>query len=165
MTAAIRSQRVYDHRLRTLVQNTGDAHLAIRQGVPPSTARGWLRQSPCSVVSIDIAEMTTIDLQREVLALRRRLEKIFAVLRLVLSVLRLSGFSLARSRLPDGSDKAGLLRTIDRCRAVLPTSDASRSSHSSIVPSSISLLEAERRVRLGRCFVVPSHCSATADQS
>ena len=50
-------QRVYDHRLRALVQNTGDAHLAIRKGVPPSTARGWLRQGPCTVMSIDVAEM------------------------------------------------------------------------------------------------------------
>ena len=49
------------------MQNTGDAHLAIRKGVPPSTARGWLRQDPCTVMSIDIAEMGPLALQREVL--------------------------------------------------------------------------------------------------
>ena len=120
MTTALRSQRVYDHRLKNLVQNTGDAHLAIRQGVPPSTARGWLRQSPCTVISIDVAEMDPLALQREVLVLRHRMQRILAVLRLMLSLLRLSGFSIARSRLPDGSDKAALLRTIERCRDVLP---------------------------------------------
>ena len=120
MPTALRSQRVYDHRLRALVQNTGDAHLAIRQGVPPSTARGWLRQGPCTVVSIDVAEMTPLALQREVLVLRQRIERILAVLRLVLTLLRLSGVSLAKSRLPDGADKAALLRTIERCRGVLP---------------------------------------------
>ena len=34
-----RSQKQYDHRLRLLIQNTGDLDLAVRYGVPRSTAR------------------------------------------------------------------------------------------------------------------------------
>ncbi|MDG1896950.1 MAG: hypothetical protein P8J37_18745, partial [Fuerstiella sp.] len=52
-----RSQKQYDHRLRLLIQNTGDLDLAVRHGVPRSTARGWLKQSRTDVVSIDVLDM------------------------------------------------------------------------------------------------------------
>ncbi|MFM8387103.1 MAG: hypothetical protein ACKOCB_09850, partial [Planctomycetia bacterium] len=44
--ASKRSPRVYDGRLVRVVQITRDPSIAMRQGVPPSTARGWLRQAP-----------------------------------------------------------------------------------------------------------------------
>ncbi len=42
MTTPPRTQRTYDHRLKELVCETGDIRLATKQGVPRSTARGWL---------------------------------------------------------------------------------------------------------------------------
>jgi len=42
MTTTGRSQQRYDHRLRDLVQGTGDVTIATDLGVPRSTARGWL---------------------------------------------------------------------------------------------------------------------------
>jgi len=58
------TQKQYDHRLRSLIQTTGDLDLAIRYGTARSTARGWLKQtrtpkpfsekfSFCDVVSPD----------------------------------------------------------------------------------------------------------------
>jgi hypothetical protein len=76
MPTITRVQRTYDHRLRNLVQTTRDIQLATRHGVPASTARGWLSQSASEVVSIDVLDLDTLRLQREVMLLRRRVAKL-----------------------------------------------------------------------------------------
>ncbi len=63
MSDKTRTQKKYDHRLRDLIQNTGDLDLAVRYGVPRSTARGWLKQSRANVVSIDVIDMDATALQ------------------------------------------------------------------------------------------------------
>ena len=59
-------------------------------------------------------------LQREVLALRRRVDRLVALLRLAVVLLKVSGFSLAKSRLPDGGRKITLLRAIELSRSMIP---------------------------------------------
>ena len=113
-------QKQYDHRLRRLIQNTGDLDLAVRHGVPRSTARGWLKQSRTDVVSIDVLEMDAEALQREVLFLRRRLTRLLALLHLVLVAFKVAGFSFDRVRIPDGARKQRLLRAIERTQTHLP---------------------------------------------
>ena len=83
MSSTTRIQRRYDHRLRALVQTTGDLELAIRHGVPRSTARGWLTQTTTEVVSLDVLELDTVRLQHEVILLRRRIARLVSLLRLV----------------------------------------------------------------------------------
>jgi transposase InsO family protein len=61
-----------------------------------------------------------MQLQQEVLRLRTRIQKLIALLRVLLVVLRISRFSFGQTRLPDGHDKGSLLRVIDRSRSVLP---------------------------------------------
>ncbi|MCH8242361.1 MAG: transposase [Planctomycetes bacterium] len=112
--------RSYDHRLRDLVRSTGDIGHATRRGVPRSTARGWLTPARAEVVTVDIVDMDVLNLQQEVLALRKRVEWLVALLRLVVVLLKVSGFSLACARLTDGATKVSLLRAIDRSRSVLP---------------------------------------------
>jgi transposase InsO family protein len=114
-----RPQHRYDHRLRELVQRTADLTIATDLGVPRSTARGWLRICP-PVVSLDVADLTALELRDEVLTLRRRVQKLAALLRLALTLLRVSGFTLSGERLPDGRAKMQLLRAIDQGRACLP---------------------------------------------
>ena len=48
--------------------------------------------------------------------LRRRVEKLAALLRLALALLRASGFRLSGERLPDGPAKLRILRAVDRAR-------------------------------------------------
>ena len=120
MPTTTRLQRRCDHRLRNLVQTTGDLELAIRHGVPRSTARGWRTKTTTEVVSLDVLELDTIRLQHEVIRLRRRIARLVSLLRLVLIVLKVSGSSLARVRLPEGTAKLRLLRAIERSRAHLP---------------------------------------------
>lgn len=74
-------QQRYDHRLRDLVRRTGDVTLATDLGVPRSTARGWVRAAPTVIVSLDVADLTEPELRQEILKLRRRVEKLAALLR------------------------------------------------------------------------------------
>src|SRR5215469_17475644 len=115
-----RSQQRYDHRLRNLVQRTGDVTVAMELGVPRSTARGWLGETPRVIVCLDVTELTDPELRQEVLKLRRRVRKLTALLRLALALLQASGFRLTVARLPEGRDKLRILRAVDRAREHVP---------------------------------------------
>src|SRR6516225_1619270 len=119
MTTA-RPQQRYDHRLRELVQRTGNPTIATDRGVPRSTARGWLRTLPTVVVTVDVADLTELELREEILKLRRRVQKLAALLRLALALLRISNFTLASERLPDGRDKQRIMDAIDQAHACIP---------------------------------------------
>ena len=120
MPTTARPQHRYDHRLRNLVQRTGDVTIATDLGVPRSTARGWLGKAPKVVVSLDVTDLSASALQQEVLELRRRVKKLTALLRLALALLRSSGFTLTHERLPDGRAKIRILRAVDRAREFVP---------------------------------------------
>jgi hypothetical protein len=120
MPSTSRSQQRYDHRLPDLVQRTGDLSIATDLGVPRSTARGWLGATPRVVVTLDLAALTEPELQQEILKLRRRVEKLAALLRLALALLRASGFTLSGERLPDGLAKRRILRAAERAHESLP---------------------------------------------
>ena len=100
MAATNHTQHRYDHRLRNLVRTTRDIHCAIQRGVPRSTARGWLRDSEVPIVTVEALNLEATQLQREVLRLSRRVQKLIALLRVLLVVLRMSGYSLSQARLP-----------------------------------------------------------------
>jgi len=78
MPTMARPQRRYDHRLRNLVQRTGDVTSATDLGVPHSTARGWLGKTPNVMVSLDVTDLRASELQQEVLSLRRRVKRLTA---------------------------------------------------------------------------------------
>lgn len=116
MTSTIRTLRRYDHRLREMVCNSKNIDAALSQGVPRSTARGWLAPRTALVVTVPATSHDTIHLQQQVIALRSRIDQLVSLLRLITVLLKVAGFSLARVRLPDGTAKARLLRAIDRSR-------------------------------------------------
>src|SRR5687768_16824432 len=120
MTTVSRPQQRYDHRLRDLVQRTGDLTIATDLGVPRSTAREWLRATPTIVVSLEVADLTEQELRQEILKLRRRVEKLAALLRLALALLHTSGFKLSGARLPTGADKRRILRAADQAHGCMP---------------------------------------------
>jgi putative transposase len=129
MTSANRIQQRYDHRLRDVVRSSGNIKHATQLGVPRSTARGWLISDPVAIVSSDVFDMDILSLQEEVLALRKRVKWIVALFRLVVAVMKASDFSLDNSRLPEGEQKARLLRAIDSSLSVLPLRVALRLLH------------------------------------
>jgi hypothetical protein len=120
MSTKSRPQQHYDHRLRDLVRRTGDLTIATDQ-VPRSTARGWLRATPTVVVTLQLGDLTEPELRQEIRKLRRRVEKLAALLRLALALLDAAGFRLPGERLPDGPAKRRILRAVDRARGCLPS--------------------------------------------
>jgi transposase InsO family protein len=116
MTAR-RSPRVYDSRLVRVVQLSRDPSIATRQGVPASTARGWLRQAPRHVV-LDADDRLFLDLHRRLAKLERRCQRLAAILRLFVVLFRVLKPDLSHVRFV-GLDKARLLRAVDRTRGVL----------------------------------------------
>ena len=119
MTTRSRRQQRYDHRLRELVQRTGNVAIATALGVPRSTARGWVVAGANVVVSLEGDDRTAQDLRQEILKLWRRVEKLAALLRLALALVRASGFSLSTARLPEGEAKLRILSAIDHARDCL----------------------------------------------
>jgi hypothetical protein len=71
-------------------------------------------------VTVDAVDMDGTQLQREVLQLRRRIQKLTALLRVLLVAFRISGYSLSRLRLPEGGNKRSLLQAVERSRSALP---------------------------------------------
>jgi hypothetical protein len=61
--------------------------------------------------------MDAMQLQHEVVALRRRNARLIALLRLIVTVLKVTGFSLSQARVPEESAKRQLLRAIEQSRA------------------------------------------------
>ena len=119
-------RRVYDHRLREMTCEEGDTHLFTGMGVPRSTFVSWLRRGPREVVTLDVVAQDTIDLQAEVLRLRRRCAMLLAITRLFALLVRLSGARLDETRLPIGADKEKVLKAVARARASIPLAVASR---------------------------------------
>jgi len=60
---------------------------------------GWLCNPPQQVVTLDVLSMEEQELEREVLMLRQRIRKLLALLRLLVVLLRISGFTLVNERI------------------------------------------------------------------
>lgn len=114
-----RTQRTYDHRLRDWVRRTGDVAIAVRLGVPRSTAAGWLRRGSPTVVTTEQLAANDSDPRIEVLRLRRRVGKLRVVVRLLAAVQRVLDIDLERRRIDDVEAKLRLLRAIDRAQPEL----------------------------------------------
>jgi putative transposase len=118
MNAEGPSRRSYDHRLRAIVNEGRDPSLLADLEIPRSTVSSWMARGPVEVVTLD--RLDKIDLQVEVLKLRRRVRVLATVVGLLKAVIRASGFEMAGQRLPTHGQKSGLLATIDRAITRLP---------------------------------------------
>jgi len=115
--AAKRTQRRYDHRLLRLVQDTGDASIATRIGVPRSTAAGWLRRPPAIVTTAPRLDEPSADLHLRIAKLEARVARLAGTLRIMFAVLRILRPDLAHVRI-DAEGKRRLLHAVDRSRRV-----------------------------------------------
>jgi hypothetical protein len=118
MISTKRSRHSYDHRLRDLVRSTGNVEQATSRGVPRSTARGRLSARPAPVVTLDVVDQDLVKMQQQVLVLRRRADRLLALLKVFVVLWKLSGYSVGRN--PDPAGKLRPLAAIDRTRAVMP---------------------------------------------
>ena len=69
------------------MRTTGDPGVVAEFGIPPSTARGWLHATYQPVLTANVLERDQLELQLEVVELRRRNRRLAAVIRLLLALL------------------------------------------------------------------------------
>jgi len=126
MYKSTRKQRSYDHRLKKLVRSTVNIDVAIQRGVPRSTARGWLTKNMSDVITVDVLETSLVELQHEVVSLRRRNARLIALLRLITTVMKVTRFTLSQIRLPQEAQKLRVLQAIKHSRTHFPLKTALR---------------------------------------
>jgi putative transposase len=113
-------RRTYDHRLREHVVRCGAKAIARHVQIPRLTVSSWRRRGLRPVVTTEpVGEHV-----QHALESRARWEKqaraLAAVVRLLLALLRVSGFRLERNRLLVGEAKAGILRAVSSAEPFLP---------------------------------------------
>jgi putative transposase len=113
-------QRSYDHRLRERVRETGDPRIAVKLGVPRSTAAGWARSAKRPVLTVTGSEPAAeTALRSEVARLRLRVARLTALLRVLFALLHVFEFDLSHRRLVLDASKRRLVRAIDGTSAGL----------------------------------------------
>lgn len=94
-----RQQRRYDHLLIELDCNTGDLGVAVRLGVPRSTAAGGLRGGGAQILGAEPRGANAEDLYRKVARLEGRVRRLTAVLRIVFTLLCILKIDLGQARM------------------------------------------------------------------
>ena len=121
-----RERRSYDYRIKAQVVATGKPNLFPELEIPRSTASSWLHRGLGDVVVLDDDGETDALLRERVVRLECRVSMLTAVLRLVLVLLRISGFRLGLNRVPVAEEKRCILAAIERARKVMPLASALR---------------------------------------
>jgi len=88
--------RIYDYRIREQVVRTGNPDLFPQLEIPRGTALTWIRRGMPEVVWLETPDSDNARLRERIARLERRVVVLTALLRLVLTVLRISGFQLGR---------------------------------------------------------------------
>jgi hypothetical protein len=96
----------------------GPVHARLR--IPRSTVASWKRRGPRPVVSIEAFGQDHQQLLNRLDKVERKARTLAAVVRLLLALLRVSGFRLDGERLPEGLAKATVLRAISSAKPALP---------------------------------------------
>jgi putative transposase len=111
MPATARKQ--YDHRIRQAIVKTGDPDLLPKLAIPDSTRRSWLTRGVADVVTLDVRDAEVVELHAKVARLEKKNAILAAVVRLLVTLVRVTGTTLADARLPSAAAKRRVLRAID----------------------------------------------------
>ena len=98
----------------------------LRPSLESDPATSWIRRGLGNVVSFDEVGQTEAHIRERIAKLERRVSMLTAVLRLVLVLLRLSGFRLGLGRVADAEEKRRILGAIERARQSMPVTSALR---------------------------------------
>jgi len=92
MPQLLPSRRSYDHRIREIVCQTGNPRIFQHLRIPRSTTASWLSRGHRSVVSLDWHhDIASVLDENE--KLKRRAQRQTAIIRLLVVLLKLSGFA------------------------------------------------------------------------
>ena len=119
MVLTTTNKRTYDHRIREAICASGDPNLFPALGIPRWTALSWIRRGCPEVVELNAGHDFDADHHERVRKLERRIAVLIAVVRLLLLMLRLSGFRLDWTRMPEEARKKAVLGVIAKARGTL----------------------------------------------
>ena len=123
-------RRAYDHRLRQHLSHAGPIAASARHfRIPRSTLASWKSRGPRPVVTLEPFNQDRAQLVATITQLERRTQILGAIVRLLLALVRVSGFRLAGERLPEGTAKADVLRAISGAQSALPLAQILRVLH------------------------------------
>ena len=112
MAATARKQ--YDHRIRQAIVQARDPDLFPKLAIPDSTRRSWLTRGVAEVVTLDQRDSEFIELHAAVAKLEKKVAVLTAVVRLLVTLVRVAGITLGQTRLPSAAAKRRVLRAIGR---------------------------------------------------
>ena len=100
---------------------TGNPHLFPKLDIPRATARTWIRRgSRKGVAAANDGPWDVAELRAELEALRAKAETYLAIASVFLVVMKVLGLKLDNQRLPDGPDKAMMLRVLGAASRHVP---------------------------------------------
>ena len=120
------ARRQYDHRMRQAIVKTGDSNLFAKLSIPDSTRRSWLKRGIAEVVTLDGRDTEFVALHADVAKLEKKITILAAVVRLLVTLFRVTGVTLLGVRIPDASGKRRILRTIGRAESAIGRNAALR---------------------------------------
>jgi hypothetical protein len=121
-----RERRTYDHRIKAQIIAAGAPTLFPELQIPRSTAMSWIRRGASEIVALDEDNQNEWQLLKRVAKLEHRVSTLTAVLRLVLTLLRVSGFQLVQARVAEANAKSQILSAVERARKGMPLAAALR---------------------------------------
>jgi putative transposase len=121
-----RRRQTYDHRIKQAIAFTGNPRLHGSIPIPMSTRHTWATGRVGAVVSCAEADAKAYELLDQLGRLKQRSRQQAAVIALLVRLLRVRGGRLGRDRLPDGPDKAAVLRAVSSASKVLALTVALR---------------------------------------
>jgi hypothetical protein len=86
--------RAYDHRIRDLVCEERNSALFAQPGIPPSTTASWIRRGSRPVVTTELFGQDEQQLRVRILKLKRRVQLLLGIARLLFVMVRLFGVRL-----------------------------------------------------------------------
>lgn len=117
MPAALR--RSYDHRIRQAVVEAGSIDLFPALEIPDSTLRSWLQRGPANVVALADEDAEVSVLRARLANLERRVDVLSAVVRLLVTLVRVTGATLTGERVPGEHAKRRILHAIERAEPAI----------------------------------------------
>jgi hypothetical protein len=129
LLAMATTKRTYDTRVSEIIARTANADLFPELDIPRGTRESWVRRGPRNIVGLDDDIEEQARLLDRIAKLQRSVRVLTTLLRLVLTMLRLSGFRIDVTRMPEGAQKQALLFAITTARVTLPLSSILKVLH------------------------------------
>lgn len=115
-----RKYRVYDHRLKELIVQSGDPNLIPELNIPLSTAKEWIKNGIKEVITLPELNLSNTELLNQNMSLKNKLASTKAEQILLSTTIKIFRFQIQFTRLPSATSKPSILRAIKNALTNIP---------------------------------------------